>query len=265
MEHTTLFSSKTARVLAMLVMVCAALALFAQAQSTWTRIDSPYGPTTINVRGEGEVLAKPDIGQFSFSVRAEGEDASTAQNMSAEAINTILEFLKNEGVAENDIKTEYYNLNPKYRYEERVCPMGSFCPPGEQIIDGYEVSQSVSVKVRDLDKGPNLIAGAGERGATNISGLNFTIDDESALQAEARAKAIADAKEKAEKLAADLDMRVVKVVGFYEEQVYGYGGEYAVDNRMMAMDVAEEAMVAPQMPVGENTIRETVNITFEIK
>ena len=166
---------------------------------------------------------------------------------------------------EKDIKTQYYNLNPKYTYEERICPFGSFCPPGEQIIDGYEVTQSIVVKVRDLDKGPALISGAGERGATNISGLSFTIDDESTLQEEARAKAIADAQDKANKLAADLGMKVVKVVGFYEEESYGYGGDYAMGNRMMAMDMAEEAKIMPSMPVGENTIYESVNITFEIK
>jgi len=222
------------------------------------------GPTTINVRGEGEVFAKPDIGSFSFSVRAEGEDAAVAQTKSAEAINAILAYLKEAGVEEKDVKTTNYNLYPTYNYgESRVCPWGQYCPPVDPVIDGYEVSQTVTVKVRDLDKSGDLISGVSGKGATDISGLSFTIDDESSLKAEARELAIAEAKEKAKQLADDLGVRIVRMVGFYEEEGYpmpyygGYGG--------MEMSMSKDAMVAPSMPTGENTITSTVNITYEIK
>lgn len=251
-----------------LVFLSAIVALLTYSYTTYQDVNNRFGPTTIDVQGEGEVLAKPDIGNFSFSVRAEGADAAEAQEKSAEATNAILEFLKSEGVEEKDIKTQYYNLNPKYTYEARVCPAGGFCPPGERIIDGYEVNQSVSVKVRDLDNAGNLITGAGERGATNISSLNFTIDDTDVLEEQARAAAIVDARKKADKLAADLGMRVVKVIGFHEQG--GYGGYYPMmETRAMSMDMdgafAEEAAIAPELPTGENTIRKTVSIVFEIR
>ena len=180
-------------------------------------------------------------------------------------MNTILAYLEGEGVEDKDIKTQYYNLNPKYRYEERVCSSNSYWPPGEPVIDGYEVSQTVTVKVRDLDTAGDLISGAGERGATNISSLQFTIDDETVLKAEARKKAIADAKEKASELAEDLGVHITRMVGFYENEdgqypMYnaGYGGD-------MAMNESFDMKSAPAMPRGENSITSNVTITYEVK
>lgn len=266
MESNQFLSKGYVQFLLTLILVAVLVAVGAYAHLTLKQAQGTYtGDTTINVRGEGEVLAKPDIGQFSFAVRAEGATASEAQELSAEAINAILGYLGEAGVEEKDIKTQYYNLNPKYRYEERACPTGSWCPPGEPIIDGYEVSQNISVKVRDLEAAGALISGVGERGATNISGLNFTIDDESALQAEAREAAIADAKEKAEVLAADLGMTIDRIVGFYEESDGYYPVAY--DARGMGGDMAMESMAlsAPSMPTGENTVRSVVNITYELR
>lgn len=264
MENQSFLSLWYVRALLVLVLLGVVAALAAYTNQAIKQARYNYmGPTTINVRGTGEVLAKPDIGQFSFAVRAEGEDAATAQDLSAESINAILSYLEESGVEEKDIKTANYNLNPKYRYEQRICAANSYCPPSEPVIDGYEVTQRVEVKVRDLDKSGDLISGVGDRGATNISGLQFTIDDETVLKAEAREEAIADAKAKAKELAKDLDVRIVRMVGYYEEEYYpqpyydGYGGDMAM---------AESAVrKAPSLPTGESNITATVNITYEIR
>lgn len=265
MESNNYLSKGYVQFLMTLILVAVLVAVGAYAHLTLKEARGVYtGDTTISVSGTGEVLAKPDIGEFSFAVRAEGETASVAQEMSAESINAILGYLEEMGVEEKDIKTENYYLNPKYRYEERVCAVNTYCPPGERVIDGYEVSQNVRVKVRDLEGAGDLISGVGERGATNISSLNFTIDDETTLQAEARAKAIADAKVKADALAKDLGMSVSRVVGFYENEGYypmydsrGYGGD-------MAMAESFEVKSAPALPTGENTIMSNVTLTVEL-
>ncbi len=265
MESTTFFASKFNRQLGALVLVSAAIALLVFAHATWKNTEYRFsGPTIINIDGEGEVLAVPDIGSFSFSVQAAGDDAATAQEASATAVNTILAYLEEEGVAEQDIKTQNYNLYPQYTYAERVCPAGSFCPPGERSISGYEVTQGVTVKVRDLDNSGTLIGGVGERGATNISSLQFTIDDQSELESEARALAIADAEEKANELAAQLGMRVSKIVSF-NEGGSGYPQPYMARAMMDGLGGAEDMSVSPEVPVGENTIRSNVNIAFELK
>mgnify|MGYP001205804986 CR=1 FL=1 len=218
---------------------------------------------TISVSGEGEVVTVPDVGRFSFSVQAEGDTASAAQEESGTRVNEILAYLAEQGVEEGDIKTEFYNMYPRWRYEKRICPANAYCPPGERVQDGFEVIQNVSVKVRNIDEAGVIIAGVGERGATNLSGLDFTIDDTSKLQEEARAKAIADAQEKAGVLAQQLGVRIVRMVSYYEE---GGGRDYAVfESRAMAMDMEDGGFVGPELPVGEETTNARVNVTYEVR
>lgn len=222
------------------------------------------GPTIVTVEGYGEVFAKPDIATFSFGVVGEAEDAATAQSKSAEAVNAIVAMLKGSGIEERDIKTEYYNLNPRYEYLESVCTTRGYCPPGERVLRGYEVFQTIRVKIRDTDTAGNVISQVGTLGATDISGLQFTIDDESVLEAEAREKAIKDAKEKVEKLATDLGMRVVRVVGF-SEGGYGVPSYYAKGGDMMESALSSDAAVSPVVPTGENTITSNVSVSYVIE
>lgn len=245
-------------------LLMAVIALVAYSYYTWKQSEYMYGgPTTISVTGEGEVSAIPDIGTFSFSVEAEGKDATTAQNESATKMNAVLSYLKEKGVEDKDVKTENYSLYPKYRYETKVCPMGSYCP-GEQVQDGFTVSQTVTVKVRAVDTAGELISGVGEKGATNISGLSFTIDDTTALKDEARTEAIKDAQDKAKELARQLGVRLDKMVGYYEDEngypmpYYGMGGD-------MMVKTASEAAVAPSLPTGENMTKSRVTLTYQVR
>lgn len=261
--ETNFFSSKSNRFLVTVSLVALILALATYAFYTMKQAKYLYtGPVTISVVGEGEVMAVPDIGKFSFSVTASGTDATSAQSASASGMNAVLAFLKEKGVEEKDIKTEYYNMNPHYRYESAPCMGGVYCPPGQQVEDGFEVVQTVSVKVRNIDNSGALIAGVGDLGATNISGLQFTIDDTESLKAEARTKAIADAKEKAKVLSKDLDVRFVKMTGYYEDNggAMPYGG-YGMGGDMMEA----KAGVAPALPTGENTVKSQVTITYIVR
>jgi uncharacterized protein len=265
MEGKSFWAKEYVQVLLTIVLIGIIVALASYAYYTLKQSEGVYtGAAVITVQGEGEVMVRPDIGEFSFSVMAEGADAAEAQTKSAEAINAVLAYLKEAGVEDKDIKTQNYYLNPKYRYDEVACSPYSYCPPSNPVIDGYEVSQTVTVKVRDLDKSGELISGVGEKGATNISSLQFTVDDESATKAEAREMAIADAKEKADKLAKDLGVRIVRMTGFWEDQ----GGYYPMyDKAYGGADMAREqsAAMSPDMPLGENSVMSTVSITYEVK
>lgn len=259
----TFFSTNVNRNLGTIVLVAVIIALGVYAKFTWQQAKySNLGPTTISISGEGEVKAIPDIGQFSFSVVESGADAAVAQSASATKVNEIIAYLKEAGVEEKDIKTEDYNLSPKFKYEAKPCPFGSYCPQ-EQMPDGFEVSQTISVKVRDLNQAGTLLTSVGERGAKNISSLQFTIDDNNALKAEARNLAIDDAKEKASALANKLNVRLVKMVGYYEDEgnipYYGYGG---AEEKAMSADVVR---VEPSLPTGENVTKSRVTITYQIR
>ncbi len=258
------FSTKGNRILGAVALVMAILALASWTILNLSQAEQAQMPANITVDGRGEAVAVPDIATFSFSVEAEADTAEAAQSASAEKMNRILSYLEEQGIAETDIKTTNYNLYPRYRYEERICPNFGYCPPGEQVADGFTVSQMVTVKVRDTEMAGDLIAGVGEREATNLSGLSFTIDDEEALRAEAREKAIADARAKAEKLADSLGVRITSLVGFYENgPSYGYGGDYYAREEM-AMD-AKATNIAPSLPTGENETVVSVSITYEVR
>ena len=260
MEHH-FFHSTFNRALGSLALVAVVIALISYAYLTFEQAQNTEPmPATISVSGTGEVQAVPDLGQFSFSVQAEGETAEAAQGQSATKMNAILAYLKEQGVEDKDIKTEGYSLNPRFRYDETPCPMDSFCPPSEPIPDGFEVFQSVTVKVRNKDKAGELIAGVGGLEATNISGLTFTVDNDEALKAQAQAAAIEDAKAKAQVLADQLGVEIVRMVSYYEDM--GYYGAYEAP---MAMDAKEGMPVNPELPVGEQTTEVTVNVTYEVQ
>lgn len=221
---------------------------------------------TITVSGEGEVFAVPDTGEFSVTIQEEAKDVSAAQEVATKKTNAIIDYLKAAGVAEKDIKTTDYSVYPQYDWVNGVCKEGAaYCPPGKQELRGFQVSQTLSVKVRDTQKAGELLSGVGQKGASQVSGLSFTVDDEDALTAEAREKAIADAKAKADELARQLGVSVVRVVGFSEN-----GGGYPVlYAKTMAMDSAAgmraESAPAPAIPTGENKITSNVSVTYEIR
>lgn len=219
---------------------------------------------TITVSGDGEVFAVPDRATFTVTVREEGADVAGAQDKATAKINAIISYLKDAGVEEKDIKTQSYNVNPKYEWEQATCA-GGYCP-GNQRLVGFEVYQTLEVKVQDPQKAGELLTGVGGKGASEVSSLSFTVEDEDALRAEAREQAIAEAKEKADALAAQLGVSVVRVVGFYED-AGGYPPMPYAARGGMAMDAVatQEAKVAPSLPTGENKIVSNVNVTYEIR
>jgi uncharacterized protein YggE len=103
---------------------------------------------TITVSGEGEVFAVPDLATFSVSVTEDAKEVEDAQKVATKKINDIIDFLKKQGIEEKDIKTTGYNVYPKYEWVEIVC-IKAPCSRGKQEMTGFEISQTVSVKVRD--------------------------------------------------------------------------------------------------------------------
>ncbi len=221
---------------------------------------------TITVSGEGEVFAVPDTATFSVTVQEEAKEVKTAQETATKKNNAIVAYLKEQGIDEKDFQTTDYNVYPQYDYIQAACS-GGYCPGGRQVLRGYQVSQTITVKVRDTQKAGDLLSGVGSLGASSVSGLSFTIDDQDALEAEARDKAIKQAEEKAEALAKSLGVRVIRVVGFSEngyQPYYAYGRGAGMDTA-----VAQEAKLAvapsPDLPTGQNKILSNVSVTYEIR
>ncbi len=226
----------------------------------------------ITVSGKGSVFSVPDTGSFSFSVTEDGKTVKEAQDKESTKINAIIDAVKGMGVDEKDIQTVGYNSNPTYEYSNSACPASPpssggvytpvYCPPGKQVLTGYEVSQTISVKIRKTDTAGDILTKVGSLGATNISGLDFVTDDIDSVQAEARDKAIQDAKAKAKVLAKSLGVSLVRIVSFNENGNYPGPIMYAM---AAGKTVSMDASVPPQVPVGQNEIVSNVTITYEVR
>lgn len=212
---------------------------------------------TISVSATGEVYAAPDLALTSFSVMTEAATVVKALSENTEKMNAVIAFVKSEEVADKDIKTTGFNIYPRYEwYEKGTCFPP--CPSGRRVLVGYEVRQTLQVKIRDMAKIGVIVQGATDQGANQVSNLQFTIDDEDELKKQAREQAIDEAKSKAETLAAQLEVRLGKVVQFTESGVFPR--YYAMEEAAMGRGGGEDL----QIETGENKIEVTVTITYEI-
>ena len=237
-----------------------------------------YASNVVTVSGKGEVTVIPDVGSFYFSVVEEAKTVKEAQDNASKKSNDIISAVKAMGVEEKDIKTTGYNVYPKYDYSRTVCPQvqavdsyggtsGSVgisypCYNGKEVLTGYEVSQTITIKVRKTADAGAILTKVGSLGASNISGLDFIVDDQDAALAEARDKAISDAKAKAKILSKSLGIRLSKIVNFYES---GNGPIYYGMGSADMKTLSSEPSVAPQIPTGENKIISNVTITYEVE
>lgn len=217
---------------------------------------------TITVSGKGEVLAVPDIANLSYLVTETGKTVAAAQKLATDRSNKAIAFLKEKGIAEKDITTQNYTSYPKYEYTNGACTQYG-CQPGKQTLTGYEVSHSISVKIRNTEIAGDILSGLGTIGVQNLSGIDFSVDKPEDLQREARKKAIEEAEKNAEQLATDLGVKVVRIVSFSEN---GTGGSPVVFfSKAMAMDARAEAAPSPELPKGESKITSNVTIVYEIR
>lgn len=213
----------------------------------------------ITVTGHGEIQAVPDIANVSFTIKKEAKTVKEAQTQVSDIEKKVLESLKTNNILAKDIKTINASFNPKYEYKYGV-PCGQYCP-GKNVIVGYEASESIDLKIRSTDDVGKIIQDLGTLGVTELSGPNFTVENEEGLKAQARKEAIDEAKAKAKILAKDLGVRLGRITSFSE------GGDYPrpmYEKTMMgAGDMASSTPAV--LPVGENTISSDVTITYKIR
>jgi hypothetical protein len=208
----------------------------------------------ITVTGTAKVSTLPDVAVLYVGVVNEGTTVALAQKGVTEKMNAIVDSLKKDfQIDAKDIKTDNYSVNPKYDWTS-----------GRQSIIGYTSNQNVTVKVRNFDKTGDILAKATTLGANTISGPNFMIDDTEKAKAEAREKAIAQAKDKAKLLADQVGIKLGRIVNFYEggnemaNAYYGIGG--------MGGAVTDSVKLAtPTIEPGTQEVQLTVSISYEIK
>ncbi len=205
----------------------------------------------ISVSGEGSVFVKPDIVAVTVSIFKDNIDLLKAQKEETNASGKVVKFLKDTGIAESDIKTIFYNINPLYDYKN-----------GSEKFRAYEVYQTFEVKIRDLNKVGNILSGVTSAGANKIGALRFTLDNPDTAKEKARNLAIKDAKNKAKSLSNNLGVHLSKIIAFYES---GGGIVPFFGNEEKAFSMGVSSQVPIPAPAGENEIKVQVTISYEIK
>ncbi len=259
------FENKGIRMAATGALVVLSLFLLAETLTLTSNFGRSTNPATdtITVQGEGQATLPPDVARISFSVENVSATVAAAQESTTKQANAALDFVKEQGIAEKDIKTLSYNISPQYSYPNPCVP-GMLCPDYTRApkVTGYQVSETIQVTVHDLTKVGEMLGGLGKLEVQNLNGPAFALDDSTAGYNAARADAITKAKSQAKLLASQLGVRLGKIINFsassggYPYPMYAYG---------MGGDMVASKAETPNIQTGENTYNASVSITYEIR
>ena len=208
-------------------------------------------PVTISVTGEGKASVSPDLARLSLGVQT-GRQPTSAQAMSVlkKNMDAVIAAVKKLGIEDKDISTENFYLSPAYDYTA-----------GGQVPKGFEATESVNVKVRDLDKAGDVLGAATAAGANQAGGIQFTIDNPEIVRADARQKAVTQAQEKAQLLAKSLGMRLGRMKGFVEG---GAAMPPIMYDKAMTMGMGGGAAESVPLPSGEQEVTVDVTLMYEL-
>lgn len=206
----------------------------------------------ISVEGRGEVTIRPDVAQVTLGVTTGPQPtAARAMEILAERFDAVLVAVTAEGIADDDVTTSNLSLNPVYDYAE-----------GRQQLRGFEATESVTIKVRDLGAVGNVVSRATVEGVNQIGGIHFEADDPDEAQRQAREKAIENAQENAEALARALGVRLGRVKTFsVNTQTPGQPPVFAQADLV----AAEGRGGAVPVPAGTQDITAFVTVTYELQ
>ena len=206
-----------------------------------------FADSEIKVTGIGEVLVPADSAVISLGVSAADKDVRTAQEKANEAIAAIRAALIEDGIAEEDINTDYINIYAMYDY-------GS----GSEQITGYNANSTLAIRVKDIDRVGEVIDLAFGAGANTLNGINFSATDTTAAKEKAMRLAVADAQAKADVLADAAGLQIRGIEDIAEQNTYSY--DKGVMNNF---DVAEAKAAGTVVQAAKLTVSSSVVITFK--
>ena len=227
----------------------AAIAAPAAAQQT-SPVAQAIAGTRLDITATGEATRVPDVAVINAGVVTRAATATAALQQNAGRMERVRTALKRAGIADRDIQTSNISLNPEYRYADNQPPQ----------LTGYTASNQVTVRFRDIATTGKILDALVAEGSNQISGPNLTIDQPEAALDEARTKALAVGRARAELYARSLGMRVVRLVAITES-----GGNYGPPTPMpVMMDARAQASYAKIDP-GEQKLSVSLGMTFELQ
>jgi uncharacterized protein len=257
MENT--FAKKFLMTMAGLFLAVAAICMiYGVIRPGWYRnikaeiTNQPYA-RTITVTADGKVTSKPDIALIDLSVVSQSKTVKAVTQDGNVKMGLVIDAVKKLGIEAKDITSTQYNLYPNYVYPQNASPK----------IDGYNLTQDIQVKVRNLDIVDDVLDAGITAGANQIGQLTFDIDDPSALKAQARDKAFVTAKEKALQMTKAAGVTLGRVVTFSEDA--GYQPPIFANYAMKAMDSVGSAAPAPSIEPGSKELDLSISVTYEIE
>ncbi len=206
---------------------------------------------TIAVAGSGKVVVVPDLATVSLGVVIERNTAKAAREAAAQAMTKVVAAIKKLGIDEKDIATANVSLSPVYDYPTNHAPR----------IRGYQLQNTVTVTVRNLDKLSDVLDDGVLAGATSVDGISFDVADRAAAEAKAREAAVKDAKAKADTLANGLGVRISGVANVSEQVSTPIWYERSL--AAAAPVAGDKAAETPVLP-GTTDVVITVQVTFLI-
>ena len=209
----------------------------------------PADGTLLSVSAAAEVKRAPDVASVSAGVVTQAADANAAMRANAGQMQKVMAAIRAAGIAEKDIRTSGISLNPQYRYAENQPP----------AITGYQASNTVEIKVRDLARLGQVLDALVASGANQVNGPSFDIDQPDAVQDEARRAALGKAQARAEMYARSLGLRVRRIVSISEGGGFNPPAPMPMV-RMAAMSKDAGTEVSP----GENTVGASLDVVFEL-
>ena len=230
----------------------AGVAAAVQTAPTTANAQSSASPTGIWVTGEGTVDLEPDLALLNVGVEVEAATVSEARGEAASAMAAVIAAVKNRGLTDADIQTSSFDIWPRYDYIE-----------GMQTLAGYRVSNSVTIKIRDLDGAGDIIDDVADAGgdATRIDGIQFSVEDPMPFMADLREAAVQNAKDKAQHYADLIGASLGDLV--YLTEAGGGAPPVPVARAEFALDTA--AMAKTSVSGGELTLRLTLQAAFAIE
>ncbi len=210
----------------------------------------PIAGTRLDFSTTGTVSRVPDLALISAGVVTRAPTASGAISENAARMERVRAALKRASIADKDIQTSSINLSPEYRYDNNQPP----------VLTGYQASNTVSIRFRDIRKSGEILDALVAQGANQINGPSLTIEHPAAALDEARLKAIAAGRARAELYARAMGMRVVRVLSVSES-----GGFSPPPPMPMAMARAEGADAKTSIDPGSQDLQVTIAMSVELQ
>lgn len=211
---------------------------------------------TITIEGRGEVRAAPDMATINSGVTTQGATAREALDANSTAMEELIATLKEAGIEARDIQTSGFSVNPNYVYSDARDENGYTLPPK---IEGYQVSNTVTVVVRELDDLGSILDQSVTVGANTVNGVSFSVADPADLLNDARKAAFADARERAELYAEAAGETLGDLESISERQDLGAPQPYPTFARAEVADAAKVPVEA-----GELTFGITVAVAWDL-